>query len=122
VQVRIAAVFTLAGLAWAGGLFAREASGKEHAATGEVLSTGDMSLAVRADGNATQFIVDTTTKLPARVAAGDRVTVYYHRVGSWDVADNVVLGAVPAPPSTEKRLATNARTGHPAQPSGTTKG
>jgi hypothetical protein len=121
-QVRMVAVFALAGLAWAGGLFAREAGGKEHAATGEVLSTGDMSLAVRADGgNATQFIVDTTTKLPAGVAAGDRVTVYYHRVGGWDVADRVVLGAVPAPPTTT-RLASNARTVHPAPPSGTTKG
>jgi hypothetical protein len=122
--IRMAVVFTLAGLAWAGGLFAGESGGKEHAATGEVLSTGDMSLAVKTagGGGAAEFIVDTATKLPARVAAGERVTVYYHRLGQRKVADRVVLGAVPAQPAPETRVATNARTVHPAPASGATGG
>ena len=99
-QIRVAVVFTLASLAWAAGPAARGADGKARTVTGEVLSTGDMSLAVRAPehGDATAFIVDTTTKLPARLVAGSRVTVYYHLVGDREVADRVVLGAVPSPP------------------------
>ncbi len=118
-QIRVAAASTLAGLLWAAGLCAHAADTKERAATGEVLSTGDMSLAVKPaeGGDATAFIIDTTTKLPARLAAGSRVTVYYHRVGDREVADRVVLGSVPAPPTPETRLA-SARTVHPSQASG----
>jgi len=123
-QIRVAAAFTLAGLAWAGVLLAKDAGGKERTVTGEVLSTGDISLAVeRGDsGNSTAFILDTTTKVPARLAAGSRVTVYCHRVGDREVADRVVLGAVPAQPDSETRLAADARTIHPSQAPGAATG
>jgi len=103
--IRMAAAFTLAGLAWAAGLFAQGANGSELTATGRLLSTGNTSLVLKTDDGRepAPFIVTTTTQLPPGLAAGNRVTVHYRPVGDRQVADRVVLAAAstqptPAPP------------------------
>ena len=99
-QFRVAAS-TLAALLWAAGLFAQGSNGSELAATGQLVSTGDMSLVVKADDGREHgpFIVTTTTQLPGGLAAGIRVTVFYHPVGDRQVADRVVPASEPAPPA-----------------------
>jgi len=94
-HIRLAAPSTLAGLLWAAGLFAQGASGPAHTAIGQLLSTGNTSIVVKTgDGRESgPFIVTTTTQRPPGLAAGNRVTVYYHPVGDRLVADRVVLAS-----------------------------
>jgi hypothetical protein len=98
-KIRVAAS-ALASLFWAASLFAQASNGSELTATGQLVSTGDMSLVVKADDGREQgpFIVTTTTQLPSGLAAGSRVTVFYHPVGDRQVADRVVPASAPAQP------------------------
>jgi len=99
-QFRVAAS-TLAALWWAAGLFAQGPNGSELTATGQLVSTGDMSLVLKADDGREQgpFIVTTTTQLPSGLVAGNRVTIFYRPVGDRQVADRVVPALAPAPPT-----------------------
>jgi hypothetical protein len=98
-QLRVAAS-TLAALLWAAGLFGQGPTGSELAAMGQLVSTGDMSLVVRADDGREHgpFIVTTTTQLPSGLSAGTRVTIFYHPVGDRQVADRIVPAPAPAQP------------------------
>ncbi len=99
-KIRVAAS-TVAALLWAAALFAQGANGSELAATGQLVSTGDMSLVLKTDDGREHgpFIVTTTTQLPGGLAAGSRVTVFYHPVGDRQVADRVVPEAAPSQPT-----------------------
>jgi len=98
-QSRLAAS-ALAAFFWAAGLLAQVPSSSELTATGQLVSTGDMSLVLKADDGSERgpFIVTTSTQLPGGLAAGIRVTVFYHPVGDRQVADRVVPASTPAPP------------------------
>jgi len=95
-KMRVAASM-LATLLWAAALFAQGANGSERTATGLLVSTGDISLVLKTDDGREQgpFIVTTTTQLPSALAAGNRVTVFYHPVGDRQVVDRVVPAATP---------------------------
>ena len=99
-QFRLAAS-TLAALLWAAGLFAQGPNGSELTASGQLVSTGDMSLVLKTDDGREYgpFVVTTTTQLPSGLAAGVRVTVFYHPVGDRQVADRVVPASAPARPA-----------------------
>lgn len=96
--IRVAAS-TLAALLWAAGLFAQGSTGSKLTATGQLVSTGDMSLVLRADDGRDHgpFVVTTTTQIPSGLAAGKRVTIFYHPVGDRQVADRVVPASAPTP-------------------------
>jgi hypothetical protein len=100
-NIRVAAS-ALVVLLWAAGLFAQAPGGSELTVTGQLVSTGDMSLVVKADDGREQgpLIVTTTTQLASGLAAGNRVTVFYHPVGDRQVADRVVPAPGPAQPNT----------------------
>jgi hypothetical protein len=96
---------TLAALFWAAGLFGQVSGGPELTATGQLVSTGDMSLVLKADDGTEHgpFIVTTTTQLSGRLADGTRVTIFYHPVGDRQVADRIVPASAsvrPAAPET----------------------
>ncbi|HSD27812.1 MAG TPA: hypothetical protein VLL75_10955 [Vicinamibacteria bacterium] len=114
-QIRAAAVATLAALAWAGGVLARVAHGPELMATGRVLSTGNTSFAIAtAQGLSIVFIVGTSTEVPPRLAAGSRVTVYYRALGERRrMAERVVLGAPSSPPAPDETPPAADRRGGP---------
>jgi len=99
-KIRVAAS-ALASLLWAASLYAQASNGSELTATGRLVSTGDMSLVVKADDGREQgpFIVTTTTHLPSGLVAGNRVTVFYHPVGDRQVADRVVPASAPVQPT-----------------------
>jgi hypothetical protein len=105
-KIRVAAS-TLTALLWAASLFSQASNGSELTATGQLASTGDMSVVVKTDDGREQapFIITTSTELPSGLAVGSRVTVFYHPVGDRQVADRVVpaLGpAQPTPPQTRQ--------------------
>jgi len=107
--IRLAAC-GLAALAWAAPLLA-QGNGSELTATGQLVSTGDMSLVLRTDDGREHgpFIVTTTTQLPGGLAAGSRVTVFYHPVGDRQVADRVAPAAAPAQPASPQTRPTADR-------------
>ncbi len=109
------AASALAALMWAAGLFAQASTGSELTASGQLVSTGDMSLVLKADDGRehSPFIVTTTTQLPGGLAAGIRVTIFYHPVGDRQVADRVVPASAPAQPAgPETRPSADRPSGH----------
>ena len=99
-KIRVAAS-TLAGLLWAAALFAQGANGSELTATGQLVSTGDMSLVLKTDDGREQgpFILTTTTQRTGALEPGNRVTVFHHAVADREVADRVVPEAAPPRPT-----------------------
>jgi hypothetical protein len=106
--IRVAAS-ALAALLWGASLYAQAPDGSALSATGQLVSTG-MSLVLKADDGRQQgpFIITTTTQLPSGLAAGSRVTVFYHPVGDRQVADRVVAAAAPGQPTPSQTRPTAA--------------
>ena len=93
-KIRVAAVSALFAAAAAGGVLADVAKGPDLTATGRIVSMGNASIVLQTDdhGHMIPFTVATTTDMPPGVAAGSRVTVHYHPVGTdRQMADRVVL-------------------------------
>jgi hypothetical protein len=93
-KIRVAALSTLIALACAAPILAQVVDGPGLTATGKVVSTGNASLVVETDeqGHSIPFMVGTTTVMPPALAAGRRVTVHYHPLGTTgQIADKVVL-------------------------------
>lgn len=112
--IRRTAAGALAGLLWAAGLFALGANGPELTTTGQLLSTGNTSVVVKGDDGREYgpFVVTTTTQLPLGLAAGTRVTVFYHPVGDRQVADRAVPAAArPQPTPAGSRPSSSRPTG-----------
>jgi hypothetical protein len=92
-QIRAAALSALVMLAGGGGVLSQQvAESPPLTATGRVVSTGNVSLAVQTDGSGepTTFVVTTTTQVAPGLVAGSRVTVHYRLVGDRQIADRAV--------------------------------
>ncbi len=92
-KIRVAALSTLIALACAP-ILAEAVDRPDLTATGKVVSTGNASLVIETDdhGSSVSFMVGTTTVIPPALAAGSRVTVHYHPLGTTgQIADKVVL-------------------------------
>jgi hypothetical protein len=91
--LRTAVLSTLVALASIGSVLAQTPEPR-LTVSGTVVSTGTSSMVVRIDdhGHPIEFLIGTTTLMPAGLEVGSRVTVVYHPIGTaGQMADTVTL-------------------------------